>query len=205
MHCSGCPSHAFTCPRSTFASPAQPVVRCLFIARFALPTLRSLALAVLRCPRWSRGQEAAILAKGDEQNPIQKLLGAPQNETGLDVRVRPAQARQSAPPRESILGVQLDGHVACDLLRVLNERVEMRRPVDGDHPALHAGANSVSYQQASRDPARLSDLKVAPKPVERTARKIGQERTDQRNAAAESHKRLPPHGQGCCSPIFAEA
>src|SRR5208337_2650289 len=56
---------------------------------------------------------------------------------------------------------------------------------------VHAGANSVSYQQASRDLAELSDLKVAPKPVERMSRKIGQERTDQRDAAVESHKRLP--------------
>ncbi len=56
---------------------------------------------------------------------------------------------------------------------------------------VHAGVNSVSYQQASRDLAELSDLKVAPKPVERMARKIGQERTDQRDAAVESHQRLP--------------
>jgi hypothetical protein len=56
---------------------------------------------------------------------------------------------------------------------------------------VHAGANSVSYQQASRDLAELSDLKVAPKPVERMSRKIGQERTRQRDAAVESHKRLP--------------
>src|SRR5277367_4928763 len=40
---------------------------------------------------------------------------------------------------------------------------------------VHAGVNSVSYQQASRDLAELSDLRVAPKPVERMARKIGQE------------------------------
>jgi hypothetical protein len=56
---------------------------------------------------------------------------------------------------------------------------------------VHAGANSVSYQQASRDLAELSDLKVAPKPVERMARKIGQERTDQRDAAVKTHQRLP--------------
>jgi hypothetical protein len=56
---------------------------------------------------------------------------------------------------------------------------------------VHAGVNSVSYQQASRDLAELSDLSVAPKPVERMARKIGQERNDQRDAAVESHKRLP--------------
>ena len=54
-----------------------------------------------------------------------------------------------------------------------------------------AGVNSVSYQQASRDRAELSDLKVAPKPVERMARKIGQERTDQRDAAVKVHQRLP--------------
>src|SRR5260370_30980081 len=38
----------------------------------------------------------------------------------------------------------------------------------------HSGVNSVSYQQASRDLAELSDLKVAPKPVERLVKRIGQ-------------------------------
>jgi hypothetical protein len=56
---------------------------------------------------------------------------------------------------------------------------------------VHAGVNSVSYQQASRDLAELSDLNVAPKPVERMVRKIGQERTDQRDAAVRVHQRLP--------------
>jgi hypothetical protein len=56
---------------------------------------------------------------------------------------------------------------------------------------VHAGANSVSFEQASRDLAELSDLKVAPKPVERMVRKIGQERTDQRDDAVKAHRRLP--------------
>jgi hypothetical protein len=56
---------------------------------------------------------------------------------------------------------------------------------------VHAGANGVSYQQASRDLAELSDLSVAPKPVERMVRKIGRERIDQRDAAVEAHQRLP--------------
>jgi hypothetical protein len=56
---------------------------------------------------------------------------------------------------------------------------------------VHAGTNNVSYQQASRDLAELSDLNVAPKPVERLVRKIGQERLDQRDAAVASHERLP--------------
>ena len=56
---------------------------------------------------------------------------------------------------------------------------------------VHAGVNSVSYQQASRDLAELSDLKVEPKPVERMVRKIGQERIDQRDAAVAAHQRLP--------------
>jgi hypothetical protein len=55
----------------------------------------------------------------------------------------------------------------------------------------HAGVNSPSYQQASRDLIALSDLKVAPKPVERLVRKIGAERIDQRDAAVAAHKRLP--------------
>ena len=56
---------------------------------------------------------------------------------------------------------------------------------------VHAGVNSVSYQQASRDLAELSDLSVAPKPVERLVRKIGRERIDQRDAAVAAHERLP--------------
>ena len=56
---------------------------------------------------------------------------------------------------------------------------------------VHAGANSVSYQQGFARLAELSDLKVAPKPVERMARKIRQERTDQRDAAVKTLQRLP--------------
>jgi hypothetical protein len=56
---------------------------------------------------------------------------------------------------------------------------------------VHAGVNSLSYQQASRDLAELSDLNVAPKPVERLVRKIGQERIDQRDQAVAAHQRLP--------------
>jgi hypothetical protein len=59
------------------------------------------------------------------------------------------------------------------------------------HKIVHAGVNSVSYQQASRDLAELSDLNVAPKPVERLVKKIGQERIDQRDAAVAAHQRLP--------------
>ena len=56
---------------------------------------------------------------------------------------------------------------------------------------VHAGVNSPSYQQASRDLAELSDLNVKPKPVERLVKKIGRERIDQRDAAVAAHQRLP--------------
>lgn len=56
---------------------------------------------------------------------------------------------------------------------------------------VHAGVNSLSYQQASRDLAELSDLNVGPKPVERLVRRIGQERIDQRDKAVAAHQRLP--------------
>jgi hypothetical protein len=56
---------------------------------------------------------------------------------------------------------------------------------------VHAGVNSVSYQQASRDLAELSDLAIAPKPVERMIRRIGRERIDGRDAAVAAHERLP--------------
>jgi hypothetical protein len=56
---------------------------------------------------------------------------------------------------------------------------------------VYAGVSSVSYQQASRDLAELSDVLVKPKPVERLVRTIGRERTDQRDAAVAAHQRLP--------------
>jgi hypothetical protein len=56
---------------------------------------------------------------------------------------------------------------------------------------VHAGVNSSSYQQASRDLAALGDLTVAPKPVERLVHRIGHERTDQRDAAVAAHSALP--------------
>jgi hypothetical protein len=56
---------------------------------------------------------------------------------------------------------------------------------------VHAGVNNASYRQASHDLAELSDLNVAPKPIERLVRKIGQERIDQRDAAVALHERLP--------------
>lgn len=56
---------------------------------------------------------------------------------------------------------------------------------------VHAGVNSSSYQQASRDLAALGDLTVAPKPIERLLHRIGRERTDQRDAAVAAHAALP--------------
>jgi hypothetical protein len=56
---------------------------------------------------------------------------------------------------------------------------------------VHAGVNSCSFQQASRDLAELSDLNIKPKPIERMVQKIGRERTDQRDAAVKSHQQLP--------------
>jgi hypothetical protein len=56
---------------------------------------------------------------------------------------------------------------------------------------VYAGVESVSYQKASDHLAALSDLGVEPKPVERSVRRIGQERIDQRDAAVAAHQRLP--------------
>jgi hypothetical protein len=56
---------------------------------------------------------------------------------------------------------------------------------------VHAGVNSSSYQQASRDLAELADLAIKPKPVERLVTKVGRERIDQRDAAVAAHQRLP--------------
>jgi hypothetical protein len=56
---------------------------------------------------------------------------------------------------------------------------------------VHAGVNSPSYQQASRDRAALGDLAVAPKPIERLVHRIGCERIDAREAAVAAHAGLP--------------
>jgi hypothetical protein len=56
---------------------------------------------------------------------------------------------------------------------------------------VYAGVENTSYQQASHQLAALSDLAVAPKPVERLVKRIGQERIDQRDAAVAKHQQLP--------------
>src|SRR5215218_8925890 len=56
---------------------------------------------------------------------------------------------------------------------------------------VHAGVNSPSFQQASRDLAALGDLTVAPKPIERLVHRIGRERIDRRDAAVAAHAGLP--------------
>jgi hypothetical protein len=56
---------------------------------------------------------------------------------------------------------------------------------------VHAGVNSPSYHQASRDLAALGDLTVAPKPIERLVHRIGRERIDRRDAAVAAHAALP--------------
>jgi hypothetical protein len=61
-------------------------------------------------------EEAAILAKGDEENPVQELLRGSQDQAGLDVRIDPAQSREGAPSSEGVLRVKLDRQIASDLL-----------------------------------------------------------------------------------------
>jgi hypothetical protein len=56
---------------------------------------------------------------------------------------------------------------------------------------VHAGVHSVSYLQASRDLAELSELSIPPKQVERLTKRIGQERTDERDAAVAAYKKRP--------------
>lgn len=77
-------------------------------------------------------------------------------------------------PQNQTLGIDLSG---------FSPRVQQK--------ITHAGVNSSSYQQASRDLAKLADLKIAPKPVERLVHKIGQERIDQRDADTAAHDQLP--------------
>lgn len=56
---------------------------------------------------------------------------------------------------------------------------------------VHAGVHSVSYLQASRDLAELSELRIPAKQVERLTRRIGQERTAERHAAVAAYQKRP--------------
>ena len=67
--------------------------------------------------------------------------------------------RRAFSPQDHALGVDRSS---------LSPRVQQK--------ADHAGVNSVSDEQASRDLAELADLNVKPKPVERLVKKIGRER-----------------------------
>jgi hypothetical protein len=78
------------------------------------------------------------------------------------------------PPQGQALGIDHSG---------FSPRVQQK--------VVHAGVNSPSYQQASRDLAELADLAIKPKPVERLVRRVGRERIDQRDAAVAAHRRLP--------------
>lgn len=56
---------------------------------------------------------------------------------------------------------------------------------------VHAGVHEVSFHEASKRLAALSDLEIGPKPIERLVHRIGQQRVDQRDRAVVAHQRLP--------------
>jgi hypothetical protein len=56
---------------------------------------------------------------------------------------------------------------------------------------VYAGAKSTSFAQAARDLARLAELSVPVKQVERLTRRIGQERIEQREAAVDAFQARP--------------
>jgi len=57
---------------------------------------------------------------------------------------------------------------------------------------VRAGVKAESFQAASEELARRRDLTIGPKAIERLVQRIGQERIDQRHAAVEAHRNLPP-------------
>jgi hypothetical protein len=56
---------------------------------------------------------------------------------------------------------------------------------------VYAGANSVSYQQASKHLRKLADLAVSARQVQRLTARIGAERVTERDAAVASYQALP--------------
>jgi hypothetical protein len=56
---------------------------------------------------------------------------------------------------------------------------------------VYAGTTNPSYDQASADLHKLSDLEVSAKQVERVTTRIGQERVRQRDAAVAAYQALP--------------
>lgn len=56
---------------------------------------------------------------------------------------------------------------------------------------VHAGVHSESYQQASRNLAALCELEIPVKQVERLTRRVGQERTVERDEAVAAYQKRP--------------
>ena len=56
---------------------------------------------------------------------------------------------------------------------------------------IYAGSNNTSYQQAQGDLNHLAELDVTDKQVRRLCKRIGDERVDERDAAAVAYQELP--------------
>jgi hypothetical protein len=78
------------------------------------------------------------------------------------------------PPQNQLLGLDHTG---------FSPRVQQKM--------VYAGVKNVSYKQADDELAEVADLKIGSKPIERLAKRIGQERIDQRDAAVARHQPLP--------------
>src|SRR5271170_1111052 len=56
---------------------------------------------------------------------------------------------------------------------------------------VYAGANINSYELASQSVAELMDLKVGPKQIERLTKRVGKERSDERDIDTRKYLALP--------------
>ena len=71
------------------------------------------------------GQEAPVLAEGTEQDAVEELLRAGEHLVWADGRVRPAKVIEGVFPHVGVADVELLGQLAADLLRGIQQLVEV--------------------------------------------------------------------------------
>ncbi|HEY0553128.1 MAG TPA: hypothetical protein VGG20_02625 [Thermoanaerobaculia bacterium] len=73
------------------------------------------------------GEQAAVLGEGDEEHPVEELLGIKEEDLGGHGRVGRAEPAEDVPPDSGVFGVVAPGELDARLLGRLEELVQMAR------------------------------------------------------------------------------
>ncbi|MEO6195505.1 MAG: hypothetical protein ABIS20_20990 [Thermoanaerobaculia bacterium] len=80
------------------------------------------------------GQQAAILGEGDEEHPVEELLGIEEEDFGDHGRVGVAEPAEDVTPDSGVLRVVPPGQLQTGLLRGLQKLIQVPRSRRGDDP-----------------------------------------------------------------------